>query len=270
MEFWKLGAGEFFGTFIFLYMAFAGAQSASFNRGDTSATKGITTNDNQTILYIALSFGMSLIVTAWVFFRITGSAFNPAYLGGIAAAGVAKGLTLGDFSTENTTTGSLSAAQGLFIEMFTTTLLCFTVMMTAAEKSKATFLAPVAIGLALFCGHLASVGWTGAGINPARTFGPSVVNGHFTHNAYLYYIGQYLGSLLATACYVTLKRLHYAEVVGDVEAADASQSQQLDNSPAMTGLHAVHLRSQASMVSLHRTVSKREKSGSSEDVVQTV
>lgn len=34
--------------------------------------------DNQTILFIALSFGMSLIVVAWVFFRISGAAFNPA------------------------------------------------------------------------------------------------------------------------------------------------------------------------------------------------
>lgn len=34
--------------------------------------------DNQTILFIALSFGMSLVVVAWVFFRICGAAFNPA------------------------------------------------------------------------------------------------------------------------------------------------------------------------------------------------
>jgi cation transport ATPase len=76
-------AGEFVGTFLFLLLAFMGAQSATFNRGGASGQgadggQSIVTNDNQTILFIALSFGMSLIVVAWAFFRITGSAFNPA------------------------------------------------------------------------------------------------------------------------------------------------------------------------------------------------
>ena len=39
--------GEFFGTFLFLWMAFAGAQSASFNKGDAGVAKGVTTQDNQ-------------------------------------------------------------------------------------------------------------------------------------------------------------------------------------------------------------------------------
>lgn len=70
-------AGEFVGTFLFLLLAFMGAQSATFNRGG-AADATVVTNDNQTILFIALSFGMSLVVVAWAFFRITGSAFNPA------------------------------------------------------------------------------------------------------------------------------------------------------------------------------------------------
>lgn len=49
-----------------------------------------------------------------------------------------------------------SIAQGCFIEMFTTILLCLTVVMLAAVKHKATFLAPLGIGMALFVGHLCS------------------------------------------------------------------------------------------------------------------
>lgn len=56
-----------------------GASSANYNnRGSGNQDQGVQTQDNQTILYIALSFGMSLLVVAWSCFRITGSAFNPA------------------------------------------------------------------------------------------------------------------------------------------------------------------------------------------------
>ncbi|SCZ90034.1 BZ3500_MvSof-1268-A1-R1_Chr9g10683 [Microbotryum saponariae] len=243
---------------LFLFLAFQGAQSATYNRGAVN-NQSLTTTDNQTILYIALSFGFSLVVVAWAFFRITGSAFNPAVtlalwlvgglssrravgvviaqlLGGIAAAGLSKGVTLGTFSVQNSLVVGLSSGKGLVIEMLTTALLCFTVLMLAAEKSRSTFLAPVAIGLALFVGHLASIGWTGAGINPARTFGPCVVSGSFPHNAWLYYVGQFLGSLLSTAIYVLLKHLDYEEVVGSIDSADASQSAAIDGAPLMKGL----------------------------------
>jgi aquaporin related protein len=59
--------------------------------------------------------------------------------------------------------------------MFLTTLLVFTICMLAVEKHKATFLAPVGIGIALFVAELAGVYFTGGSLNPARSFGPCVV-----------------------------------------------------------------------------------------------
>ena len=50
--------------------------------------------------------------------------------------------------------GGTSVVQGLFIETFLTAQLVFTIFMLAAEKHKATFLAPVGIGLSLFIAHL--------------------------------------------------------------------------------------------------------------------
>ena len=50
--------------------------------------------------------------------------------------------------------GGTSVAQGLFIEVFLTAQLVFTIFMLAAEKHKATFLAPVGIGLSLFIAQL--------------------------------------------------------------------------------------------------------------------
>lgn len=73
--------GEFVGTFMFLFFAFAGTQVANIGAGDSTnqSTTGSATGFNPaTLLYIALSFGFSLMVNAWVFFRISGGLFNPA------------------------------------------------------------------------------------------------------------------------------------------------------------------------------------------------
>jgi aquaporin related protein len=53
------------------------------------------------------------------------------------------------------------------------------ILILAAEKHKATFIAPVGIGIALFVAEMWGVGYTGGSLNPARTFGPSVADGSF-------------------------------------------------------------------------------------------
>ena len=58
--------------------------------------------------------------------------------------------------------------------------------MLAVEKHKATFVAPVGIGLALFICHLAGIYYTGASMNPARSFGPHVVIREFPGYHWIY------------------------------------------------------------------------------------
>jgi glycerol uptake facilitator-like aquaporin len=65
----------------FLFFAFAGTQVANAH----SQTPAESTTTNATVgfspivmLYIAISFGFSLMVNVWVFFRISGGLFNPA------------------------------------------------------------------------------------------------------------------------------------------------------------------------------------------------
>jgi glycerol uptake facilitator-like aquaporin len=73
--------GEFIGTTMFLFFAFAGTQLASLEVGDTSIEieAGQAPGFNPgTLFYISASFGFSLMVNAWVFFRISGGLFNPA------------------------------------------------------------------------------------------------------------------------------------------------------------------------------------------------
>ena len=64
-------SGEFVGTTMFLWFAFAGTQVAAMVSSGTGS-------DPQKLLYISLSFGMSLLVVVWAFYRISGGLFNPA------------------------------------------------------------------------------------------------------------------------------------------------------------------------------------------------
>jgi aquaporin related protein len=70
-------SAEFAGTTLFLFFAFSGTQVALLADTPEANTVGALSNPSQ-LLYISLSFGFSLAVNAWVFFRISGGLFNPA------------------------------------------------------------------------------------------------------------------------------------------------------------------------------------------------
>lgn len=74
---------------------------------------------------------------------------------GIAAAGVVSALFPDPLTVRTSLNHNTSVVRGLFIETFLTAELIFCIFMLAAEKHKATFLAPVGIGLALFIAELA-------------------------------------------------------------------------------------------------------------------
>lgn len=111
---------EFVGTTTFLTLAFGGIQASAAEDG--SAGVGVSTGVNR-IMYIALCFGFSLLVSAWLFFRVTGGLFNPnvstalflvgsigpvrfvlfcvaQLVGGIAAAALVLALTPGPVASK--------------------------------------------------------------------------------------------------------------------------------------------------------------------------
>ena len=158
--------GEFVGTVLFLWFALSGAQVANSIPSSSGLTVEQTGSNPQQLQYIALSFGFSLAVNAWVFFRISGGLFNPAVtlgmcligalpwmrgallffsqvLGGIVASALVQCMFPGGLNVQTTLGGGTTVAQGLFIEMFLTAQLVFTIFMLAAEKHKGTFIAPV-------------------------------------------------------------------------------------------------------------------------------
>ncbi|KAL4961568.1 uncharacterized protein BDV14DRAFT_192149 [Aspergillus stella-maris] len=223
-------AGEFVGTFLFLFFAFAGTQVANTPKPVDGAPP-----NTDALLYSALSFGFSLVVNIWAFYRITGGLFNPAVtlalvlvggmpwmrglfvfaaqiVGGIASAGVVSALFPGDLNVTTRLGGGASIAQGLFIEMFLTAQLVFVIIMLAVVKHKSTFLAPVAIGLTFFVTEMIGDYYTGGSLNPSRSLGPDVINRSFPGYHWIYWVGPLLGSLLACGFYYFLTLASYESV----------------------------------------------------------
>jgi aquaporin related protein len=232
---------EFVGTFLFMFIGIGG-NSAVIN--DAAVAKqwgdGEPAANPAKILFIATTWGVAITVNAWAFFRISGGLFNPAVtmammliravppidglldiisqlVGSILACAICYGL-LPPGSLAMTELGSqTTVVQGLFIEMFLTSQIVIAVFMLATEKNKATFIAPVGIGLAVFACILMGSTYTGASLNPARSFAVCVITGSWPYYHWIYWIGPGLGALLATGFYLLIRQLEYWTVNPDVD-----------------------------------------------------
>ncbi|GAB7354561.1 hypothetical protein MBLNU459_g5015t1 [Dothideomycetes sp. NU459] len=271
--------GEFAGTFLFLFFALAGTQVAN----NTVTSSGLTIKEvgsnPQQLQYIALCFGFSLAVNAWIFFRISGGLFNPAVtfgmwmigalpvvraillfvtqiLGGMAAAAIVGCLFPGPLDVNTVLSGGTSVVQGLFIEVFLTTQLVFTIFMLAAEKHKATFIAPVGIGLSMFVAELIGVYFTGGSLNPARSFGPAVYNLSFPSYHWIYWVGPFFGSVVAAGFYKLIKFLEY-------ETANPGQDEEDHDAFKEKQRNAAEKRSSVDGRTLSRIQSRRSLGGDS-------
>ncbi|KAG0701234.1 aquaporin-like protein [Suillus ampliporus] len=224
----EAAALEFVGTTLFLLLGLGGIQAAT-GEVDVSGTTVAH------VMYIATSMGFSLLVSAWLFYRITGGLFNPnitlalflvgalnpmrfvlfciaQLVGAIVASALLFALTPEPLSVNTFLKQGINLAQGVFIEMILTATLVLAVLMLAAEKSQVTPFAPIGIGLTLFVGHLWAVFYTGASMNTARSFGPAVVTGFPYPSHWVYWVGPFLGSLLGAAFYSMLKLIHYQDL----------------------------------------------------------
>jgi len=235
---------EFIGTILFLLLGLGGIQAAAFSNKSSlaAAAEGTVGGSDgaqsvnqvasiEQLLYISVSMGLSLLVSVWFFFRVTGGVFNPAVstallligaigpvrfvlyciaqmVGGIVASALLLALLPGDLVVTPSPSQGVNTAQAVFIEAILTAALVLAVLMLAAEKHRSTPFAPIGIGLTLFACHLWGVVYTGAAMNTARAFGPAVVTG-FNEGHWVYWLGPFLGSLIATLFYSFLKHIKY-------------------------------------------------------------
>lgn len=242
--------GEFVGTVLFLLFSLGAVQSVNSALASADDTTEITSDDRAARIvgyfYISAAFGFALFAMASIFYRFTGSIFNPSVglalwisgvigtvrfvltalaqmVGGIVASAILDGLTPGKLAVSVTLGSGTNRAQGLFIEMFTTSALTMSVLMLAAEKHLMTPMAPLGFGLTLFVVMLFSVQFTGGAVNTARAFGPEVISG-FSNYHWIYWLGPTLGACLAAAFYILLKHLHYWRVNPNQDSTDVRES----------------------------------------------
>lgn len=253
--------GEFFGTCIFLLVGLGGIQAAATSNqytlaqaemnktasdGSTGASAINTVASLEQLTYISASMGLGLLFSAWIFYRATGAAFNPnvsfallligvvsptrfilyvfaQFVGSIVASALLAGLLPGPLAVTPALGAGTSLAQGVFIECFVTCALILSVLFLAVEKHRATFLAPVGIGITLFAGHLFAVVYTGASMNTARAFGPAVITG-FSSDHWVYWVGPTLGSFLAVSIYAIMKRFKYWKLTEGQDTDESSKS----------------------------------------------
>jgi aquaporin Z len=214
---WRKATAEFIGAFTLIFIG-AGAIIAGGN-----------------LLLVALAHGLAIGVMASAFARISGGHFNPAVtlgalvgrqitarlaavywasqlLGALAAAialfiifpsSVWQPSHLGTPALGSTPAlaWNVPVVTGILIEAILTFFLVSVVYGTGIDP-KGTFNAVggFAIGLTISIDIMMGGPLTGAAMNPARWFGPAVV-AQFFDNWYVYWIGPFLGAIVAGLLY---------------------------------------------------------------------
>ncbi|POS85234.1 hypothetical protein EPUL_002046 [Erysiphe pulchra] len=224
--------GEFLGTTLFLFFGFLSAQIIN-SKPDQISSNGPSLLQ---LLFVAAGFGVGGAVNVWLFYRVSGGHLNPAItigltligavpvvraailvvvqlLSGILAALLVQAVTPGALNVQTTLGENTSLLQGLIIEIILTATLVLTVFLLAVEKHRTTPFAPLGIGLVLFLNVLLAAQYSGASFNPARSFGPAIVQLDFVDYHWIYWIGPVLGAIGASVIYKILKFLNYETAV---------------------------------------------------------
>ncbi|OCF78051.1 hypothetical protein I204_02057 [Kwoniella mangroviensis CBS 8886] len=222
-------------------------QKMASNNGEDNQTTSSPSADAALALvsyfYSAAAFGVSLFATSTIFYRFTGSIFNPSvslalYLigaikpirfilvsaaqmaGSLVAFAILTGPSPIELDVNVQFQNGTSRTKGVFIEAFSTAGLILSVLMLAVvpfKKHLFTPFAPMGFALTLFIIVLYSSPFTGGAVKAFQIITGSIVR---TPAAVLFRaplliesdslgLGPTLGSLLATGAYVFLKAVHY-------------------------------------------------------------
>uniref|UniRef100_UPI00398F8563 aquaporin-1-like isoform X2 n=1 Tax=Pristiophorus japonicus TaxID=55135 RepID=UPI00398F8563 len=213
--FWRAVLAEFLGVTVFVFLSTG------------SATKWTDSSIPADVVQIALTFGLAIATLAQTIGHISGAHLNPAVtlgllvgcqlsvlraalyiisqmLGAVAASAILFGLTP---KSRNGTLGlnalaeGVTPGQGLGVEIIITFQLVLCVFATTDKRrTDLSGSGPLAIGLSVVIGHLMAIGFTGCGMNPARSFGPAVITGNFKDH-WLYWVGPMIGGVVASLLY---------------------------------------------------------------------
>jgi len=188
--------------------------------------------------FIALGFSIAVAVAIYAFLAVSGAHINPAvtfalavtrrfswvevgpyFLAQFLGAAVGSLLLVAIFGTRAVDMGSgatalgaeVSYGQGIIAEAAGTFLLMLAVMAVAVDQRAPKGWAGLIIGLAVGSAILVIAPLTGGSLNPARTFGPNLVQSIFGGDVEwsqfpLYIVGPFIGSLAAAVIYDVVVR----------------------------------------------------------------
>jgi aquaporin Z len=214
MDTWQKYAAELLGTFVLVFAGSAAIVSA-----------GLSTSP--VLIVAALAFGLALLAGLYAFGEVSGGHFNPAvslamfldrrlssndliaywisqFAGGILAA-IALWIavdTREQVGATSTFPGEFGSGSAFFMELLFTAIFVG-VILQASVSGRFGGSALLAIPLALVAVHLAAIPFSGASVNPARTFGPDLIGGEW-EGIWIYLIAPPLGAILAVFIHRTV------------------------------------------------------------------
>jgi aquaporin Z len=216
---------EFLGTFVLVFFGSMGILAVG---GATGAAE---------IVAIAFAFGLALLAGIWAVAHVSGAHFNPAVtlamlLDGRTSFGDAIGYWVAQFAgasvaslvvmaasdreaVAGTVTGYQTLSTGILMELVLSAVFVWVIL--ASTRTGGNH-APGAIALTLVVVHLAGIPFSGASVNPARSFGPAVVSGDFDQ-LWVYIVFPLVGAIISYALY----RL-FPAVEGVVHATDTIEA----------------------------------------------
>jgi len=222
MQTWQKYAAEVYGTFVLVGVG-------------TGTILAVGFAQNPGILAVSLAFGAALITALYSVGRISGGHFNPAVslgayldnriglqdmigywvsqLVGAVIASLAFAVILDTDSVATTATRLAKPTVGTFggviAEIVLTAVFVLAVLVLARSRSYTKYLG---MGLALAAVHLVGIVFTGASVNPARSFAPALVGSEWT-DFWVYVVGPLVGGALAWVLYKVI-------VTGDTDLGD--------------------------------------------------
>ncbi|XP_034558493.1 aquaporin-1-like [Notolabrus celidotus] len=214
-SFWRAVMAELLGMTMFVFIGLSAAIGGKNN----------TYPDQE--LKVALAFGLAVATLAQCLGHISGAHLNPAIslgmlancqmsvlravfymlaqmLGAVAGSAIVYGI--GPKTTDSLGVNKLNGitpGQGFVVEFLLTLQLVLCVLAVTDKRRDVNGFAPLAIGLSVGLGHLAGISYTGCGINPARSFGPAVIQESFEDH-WVYWAGPMTAGAVATLLYDVL------------------------------------------------------------------
>jgi aquaporin Z len=235
-------AAEALGTFVLVFFAVG---SAVFGAKSIDAAG------------VATAFGLVLLALVYAIGPISGCHVNPAVtlgvvlakrmsplegiqywvaqaVGGIAGGALLKAMVSGSFGKVADNTGALGtngydsvahpiSQSGAFVLEIVLTFLLVYVVLTVTGRAAAPGFAGLAIGLSLTVIHLVGIPLTGTSVNPARSLGPALFEGHQAlSQLWLFLTAPLIGGAVAAGVWYLVRSDADRAPTPSLEAAEAA------------------------------------------------